>query len=427
MGLFLSPYVGGFYLLGLFLFLLIKDKKLAFVLLLSFLAGLFYYQLRAPDFELPLYEGEEVQLKGVSRGMDRNIVEVEEVNGKSVNEKVVVRTDGDLSYGQVVKLKGRPVSVDDEFKNYYYADGISSMFFDPEVEVIGQKKNLKYYILQLRETLSRKIEKGLVFPHSSVLKALLLGDRSSIPDELSDKFSKAGVAHLLAISGTHIVIIAGILISLASLLSIKWKATFALGSLFIFIILVGAPASAVRAGLMGAVLVLANKVNRAPNSLRSLFYVGLVMLAYNPLLLWTASFQLSFGATTGIVLFSSRVNRFLTYRSKPWEGGIWTKVKSKIGSAFRKVPFISDTLSITLSAQVFTLPLVYFYFDYLPLLAPFSNLVLTPLLPVIMVLGLVCLLLFLILPSFWLFLPVQIVLSFVLIFVNFFYKLYLLW
>lgn len=423
----MSPYVGGFYLLGLFLFLLIKDKKLAFALLLSFLAGFFYYQFRAPDFKLPLYEGEEIQLRGVSRGLDRNVVEVKEIDGENVDEKVVIRTDGELSYGQVVRLKGSPVAVGDQFKNYYYADGISSMFFDPELKVVGQKKNLKYYILQLRETLSRKIEKGLVFPHSSVLKALLLGDKSSIPDKLSDKFSKAGVAHLLAISGTHIVIIAGILISLASFFSIKWKATFTLGALSLFIVLVGAPSSAVRAGLMGSVLVLANKLNRTSNSLRSLFYVGLVMLIYNPLLLWTASFQLSFGATTGIVLFSSKINKFLTYKSKPWEGGVWSKIKSKIRLFFRRVPFISDTLSITLSAQVFTLPLVYFYFDYLPFLAPFSNLVLTPLLPFVMILGLICLLLFLILPSFWLFLPVQVVLNFVLIFVNFFYKLYLLW
>ncbi len=429
-GVFVSPYFWGILFLPLFfLVVLFKGKKI-FLLALFFSLGIIFYGLTSgpQSFILPLYEGEEVVLTGEVVEEDRNVVEITDFRGNNLDERILIHDQGDLFYGQIVEIRGDPVAPSEDFQDFFHRDKISASFFDPEVFILGNRGSVKAKIFEVRRGLAQKIEKGVSFPESEVLKAVLLGDRSSTPDGLKEKFSTIGVAHLLAVSGTHIVIISGIIFSVLTFLSVKWKYLFSIIILFSFILLVGAPVSAIRAGFLGSFLILAEKLGRRGNSLRGLGFIALVMVLLDPDVLRTVSFQLSFSASVGILLFSDKLKIFLTTESVSYKNLRLSEFKNKVVEKVRGVPgFVIDTVTITLSAQAFTLPLVFYYFGHVPFLAPVSNLVLAPLLPVVMVLGIVSLLLSFILPEFLAFIFVNLILKIVLVVVDLFYTFTLLW
>jgi len=138
----------------------------------------------------------------------------------------------------------------------------------------------------------------------------------------------------------------------------------------LFIISIGAPASAIRAGLMGLVLLFASRIERPYSVLNSLILVGTLMLLFNPkFLIFDIGFQLSFLAVLGICFFYKSFNKW-----------------------FAKIPDsrffpLRSYLSITLSAQILVLPLVLYYFGNLSLMAPITNILILLVMPIVMFLG----------------------------------------
>lgn len=413
---FIAGIVSSEYLFLFLPFLLLLFFKPAFILLLAFLAGFFYPALHQNEFVLPLFEGEEITVQGTVIREDKPVVALDERN-----ENFYLHTEGDLNYGTVVSVRGEPVSFPQGMQTVMHKDRISVSFFDPEIEILGQKNNFRSYIFSLRRVFAKKIDQGVSYPNSAVLKAVLLGDRTDISDQLREKFSVVGVAHLLAVSGTHIVIIAGLFLSLASLLQVKRKFLFSFSLLFLFIILVGAPPSAIRAGIMGSLFILAQKNGRKSTSIRSLIFVASLMLIFHPSLINDIGFRLSFLAAAGIILFASKLKTILTTLNYYRTNSFFSKLKEKIVFIFSALPnFVSDTLAITLSAQFFVLPLVWYYFGNIPFLAPLSNLIIAPLLPIIMFLGVAGLLLAFLVGQIAFF-PVQLLLAMVIFLVDLFY------
>jgi len=145
---------------------------------------------------------------------------------------------------------------------------------------------------------------------------------------------------------------------------------------------VGMPASAVRAGFMVSLVFLAQLAGRRISSLKALFIAGFLILLFNPLALrYDLGFQLSFCATLGIILFGPVFN-------------YWFKSAIKNNS-------LREVLVMTLAAQVFVLPILSLNFGYFSLVSLFSNILVFPVLPMIMVLGLLLPLLNFISSSEW--------------------------
>ncbi len=391
----LIPPVRGFYLIAVFLIFLLTTGKKGPLLFCFFLLGSFYQQAATPQFQLPDYQ-EEITVSGKVVEEDRNVVAVDDLS-----EKIIIYDDSiDLNYGMRVTVTGQPVAPSPEFKDYFHKDLISVSFFSPQLEITEKPTGIMSAVYSFRRRASAKMEEGLPFPESEILKAVLLGDRSKIPDSLQEKFSAVGVAHLLAVSGTHIVIISAIIFSLLTVLKVKYKYLLTVLSLTAFVLLVGATPSAVRAAIMGSLIFISDFTERK-SGFRILIYTALIMLLFNPRLVTDIGFQLSFSATGGILLFSKKMTRLID-----------------------KNNFIVDLLAITLSAQIFTLPLIFIYFENIPFLAPISNIFLAPLLPLMMSIGIVSAALSFLFPPTVAFLPVFFIIRVVLIFVRMFYTIY---
>ena len=223
--------------------------------------------------------------------------------------------------------------------------------------------------------------------------------------ELKNKLNITGVRHITAVSGMHVVILSGVLMSVLIGLGLWRQQAFYFTMIFIwlFIAMTGFQPSAIRAGIMGSLLLLAQQIGRQNIAFRSIVFAAAGMLAQNPLLLrLDVGFQLSFLAAAGIIYLGPYFRKWL-----------------------KKIPKIlnlREILTMTFSAQIFTLPILIYNFGYFSLVSPIANILIVPLLPLIMVLGFIFSSLGIVFPALgWLLsLPCSLFLMYLTSLINFF-------
>jgi competence protein ComEC len=147
----------------------------------------------------------------------------------------------------------------------------------------------------------------------------LLGDRSGISEDLEQAYSLTGTAHIIAISGFNMAVLAGLITKLFTRKLGAWRGgALSILTLAFYTVLVGASASVLRAALMGLLGILGASINRRGSGLNSLGLAVWLMLLVNPHLPWDVGFQLSVAATLGMILFSApmqaRLQRWLEAR-----------------------------------------------------------------------------------------------------------------
>ncbi len=216
-------------------------------------------------------------------------------------------------------------------------------------------------------------------PESALLAGILLGDDSQIPAPLSDAFKDTGTAHIIAISGFNIAILAGLLATLFSRLAgPRWGALLAALGIVFYTLLVGAGASVVRAAIMGGLGLLAGQVGRRQLGLNSLGATALAMILLSPAWLWDAGFQLSFLATLGMILYAT-----------PLQDGLVRLADRLIPARLpaRAADAIGEFFLFTLAAEAFTLPVQLAQFGRLSLVALAANPLILPPQPAVMALG----------------------------------------
>jgi competence protein ComEC len=209
------------------------------------------------------------------------------------------------------------------------------------------------------------------------MAGMLYGSKQGFSSELMDYFSRTGVTHIIAVSGFNISIIALILMNVCVYAGLYRRQAFWLVIFFIvlFVIFTGGSASAVRAAVMGSIVLYAEKSGRTALIGYLLVYTATLMMIMNPyVLFWDAGFQLSFLATLGLVYVSPVL--------KTW-------------FIFKKIPvFLSaflDNFVSTLSAIIATLPFILFQFGTLSVVAPVVNMLVLWIIPWLMLCGFVAL------------------------------------
>ena len=204
-------------------------------------------------------------------------------------------------------------------------------------------------------------------PQAGFLSGILFGTRSTMTKELIDAFVITGTIHIVALSGQNLSIFTGVLANwLASLASRRLSSLLIMFLLVWFLWFVGPSPSLVRAVIMGLLTLLAVIFGRRNLSLFSLVLAVSTMLVLNPSWIGDLSFQLSVLATLGIILFGQ---------------------KGASGEQWRLWHVIRDDLRITLAAQLFTTPLIFFHFHRLSLIAPLTNVLIGWTMPFLMGLG----------------------------------------
>jgi len=209
-----------------------------------------------------------------------------------------------------------------------------------------------------------------VMPRSdaAAIFAMLFGGYDGIRPELLEAFTVTGIVHILSVSGSHISLLAAVIAWLALFLHLpRWlSAVMVILAIIVYVILAGLVPPAVRSGIMGAVAFLGIVLGRERDAQYLLVLTGLLMLMIAPLLLFHISFQLSFLATAGLLFLAPALRACMAGLPR----------------------VLAASFSITMGAQLATLPILAWHFNQISLSSLLSNLLVVPIVDLIIVLGL---------------------------------------
>lgn len=198
---------------------------------------------------------------------------------------------------------------------------------------------------------------------SGFAKALLLGDRTGIDYETNTAFKLSGISHVIAVSGLHVTI----LFTLINILCFKRRwlvALLGIPTLVLFAAVAGFSPSITRACIMQCLMIVAMLLNKEYDGPTELAFSCFVMLALNPLVITSVSFQLSVGCIIGILPFQAGISEYLSALLSVGKGKRFDKLKR----------WFVSSLSVTLSSMVLTSPLVAQYFGAVSLVGALTNL-----------------------------------------------------
>ena len=251
-----------------------------------------------------------------------------------------------------------------DYQKYLARQNIHYQGFIPNEISFKKKKSVSFAdkIKQKRLDLLFRIDNSSLQPQNkAILKGIILADRTEIDQEIINHFSKTGLIHILAISGSHMAIIfLMILFVLNPIFSVKYRNIpiyISLAAIWGFAIFIDYGNSVVRSCIMITVYYIMIFLQRKPNLLHSLALAGMMILSIDTQQLFDVGFQLSFLAVFGIFwLYKPITNHY-----KPLKN--------------RAIRFILNTFSLSLAAQLTTLPLILFYFHQFSIMSVFINVV----------------------------------------------------
>ena len=210
------------------------------------------------------------------------------------------------------------------------------------------EKPFSYKIEKLRQELKKAVYRVLPDDNGAVAIALLLGDKNGISDGIQSDFKKAGITHIICVSGFHLSLWANfILVFLRKLkLNLKISSLFAMTGVVFFMLLTGMTPSVLRSGIMMLIFLAGNLFSRKSDSLNSLGFALFAIALYNPMILTGLSLKLSAMSTLGIIIYNE------TYSEKVKT--ICLKIKDKLlASSAEK---LLGSLAVTAAAVAFIQP-----------------------------------------------------------------------
>ncbi len=291
-------------------------------------------------------------------------------------------------YGDALRVTGElktPPQLDDfDYRGYLAHQGIHATMLYPKIEVLdtGQGFQPLDWVYSLRGRLAQTLTQVLPEPQAALAQGVVLGIRGNIPQELRDDFSRSGTAHILAISGLHLGIMAGILLGVGLWIFGRRHYLYvwlALGAVWLYTIITGMNPPVVRGAIMASLFLLAEALGRQRSGMVALTFAAAVMVGVHPYILGDASFQLSFLAMAGLV-FIFPVLRDLGRR-------VVTATLGEEGALVSTANVVVDTLSATLGAVIAVWPVVAYYFGIISLVGPLATLLALPALPGVIVTG----------------------------------------
>lgn len=298
------------------------------------------------------------------------------------NQRVLVDHEGgrillylsrysDVGYGDTLEIEGifqAPEAFEDfDYPAWLAGQGIYQVSFYPHVTVIAKSGefSLPPFLSSLRSRLSLPVLSHIPEPQASLVLAMTLGERAGITEDFRGQLSRAGIFHIAAISGLHVSLIGLGLVGLFVLLGLRRPlASFAtIPVLAFYVFLVGAPASALRAGIMASFFLLAFAFGRIGKLFYVLLLTAFLLLLFDISFLEDIGFQLSFGALLSLTLLAPL---------------LWRVVSSYTQNNLVLIFVSSLSIALVLS------PLLLIHFGEVSLLAPLANVLVLPVVPFLM-------------------------------------------
>ena len=318
------------------------------------------------------------------------------INGGKIRSRILLKSKEKMEYGSKIQIKAK-MEVPKGPRNSGLFD-YRKYLMEKNVYIIADSENIVYlqkeniFIIErlshfIRDKVREFTELTLKPKEAGILNALIIGDKSGIDENLQECYKKAGIVHILVVSGGHvgfIIILLSFVLSLFKLNPNIFKIICIFGLIF-YIFITGASVSVLRAGVGIIILLIAGLIGRQNDGITTIFLVSLIVLINNPNILFSISFLLSFGGALGIMICYPKIEKWLI------------KLPSKL----------REPLSLTICAQLFVTPIILYKFNVLYLGGFISNIFVLSLAGIIMMGGIVLFIVYLFIPLIT-FLPMKI-------------------
>ncbi len=253
------------------------------------------------------------------------------------------------------------------YENYLRSKKIRAVVFtEGDAEIIDENYSFLNNISnKFKSYTENTFYSNLNKNNAEIILSIILGDVNYLDDEVYDNIKVMGLAHIFAVSGTHIVLMYIFLLNAFKFVftrRISWILSWIL--IWFYGFLIGFPLSVMRALVMFTLLFGSEILYRKYNSLNSIGLAALILTLYNPFWIFDAGFMLSFSAALSFIIFSKYI-----------------KVKNTV----------LKNLYMYLFLQIFTLPVIVYYFNFIPVMGVLYNLLLLPVFTVIMIYGFILL------------------------------------
>ncbi len=254
------------------------------------------------------------------------------------------------------------------YNNYLRSRKIGAVIFAGDyVNIIDEEYSYFNKIsIKFRNYAEETFYNSLSKKNADIILSVILGDVDYLDEGLYDNIKLMGLAHIFAVSGTHIVLMYGVLLYVLKYLLLSRRASFSVSWVLIWFygFLIGFPLTVMRSLVMFTLLFGSEVFYRKYSSLNSIGLAALVLTVHNPCWIFDAGFLLSFSAALSLIIYNRYIVKNVLTRS-----------------------VILRTLYLYLFLQLFTLPVVAYYFNYVPLTGILYNLLLLPIFTVILIYG----------------------------------------
>ena len=300
----------------------------------------------------------------------------------SVEILLSVGLDENFKYGDEINFSGilkRPENfITDQGKvfdyvNYLRKDGVLYVMSYPKIEIVsrGNGNKIKNALFFAKERFLEKINFAIIAPENLLMGGLILGEKASFSQELRQSFIDTGTIHIVALSGYNVMIVAQWFMEFFAKIPYAPK-NFGIGigilAIILFIIMTGGSSTAIRAGIMAILALIARATGRNYDLGRALLLAGVSMIILNPfLLVFDVSFQLSFFATFAVIFVAPRIEKYFMWVTKSFG--------------------LRDIISVTCAAYIFVFPFILYKMGNFSLIALPANILILPFIPFTMALG----------------------------------------
>lgn len=329
-----------FYVVSFFIFIMyFKGKYIMFILALFFIVALnniiCFYNYTPREIE-------EVRITEVKNYYGKGEINGRIVSLSNVNEKIEV--------GNKLLVKGKFT------ENKNIGTGVIGDYKIEDYKILKSDFIDKLY--KRRKYVFESIESKLGERKAALITSVSFGYKSELNEDHKELMKNLGISHVISISGLHLVLVYSVL---RRLLGVKLSLVLAL----VYVLFSGASAPAVRAYIMIVILNVGKIVKRNYNPIAALSLAGIILILEKPYYIYNLGFVLSFLATLGIILFNKDLNKKL----------------------YKLPNSIRNTIAISLSAQILTLPIIILYFNEVSLNFIVGNIIVIPFINVLVVLG----------------------------------------
>lgn len=254
------------------------------------------------------------------------------------------------------------------YDKYLRSQGVLALCFHPQsVDIMPSQGGIVATLLTTKRVIVARLRMIVPEPHASFLSGLIFGGSSTLSKDLQDDFSATGTSHILAASGFNVSLFSMVFLGFIThtVLGRRKGAYLTAALLVSYVIVAGASAAVVRAGIMGALTLVGFLIRRKPSILNVTLLALAAMLMWNPLLLLDdVGFQLSFVATAAMLGWSSKIEERCKFVPEAFE--------------------LRKSFAGSLAAIIATLPIMLWHFGSVSLLSPVVNLIVLPLVPMLM-------------------------------------------